>query len=57
MQTGRNVDSTPAHWACGTVQFLKKATPFTLDQIWNHQRAQTCLVYHKIWGGIQQRVY
>jgi len=43
MQTVRNVDSAPAHWACDTVRFLEKATPFTVDQIWGHQTAQTSI--------------
>jgi len=52
MYTGRNVDSTPApaHLACDTVQFLEQAKPFTLDQIWGHQTAQTSIWFHKGYG-------
>jgi len=33
--------TAPRHWALDTVWFLEQTTPFTLDQIWGHQTAQT----------------
>jgi len=54
MQTGRNVDSAPAHWACDTVRFLEKTMSFTVDQIWDHKTAQTSIWFTTV---IQQRVF
>jgi len=50
MQTGLNVDSAPAHWACETVRYLEQATPFALDRICSHRTAQTSVWFTTRYG-------
>jgi len=55
MQTGQNVDSAPALWAY--VRFLEKTTPFTLDNIWAYQTAQTSISFTTRYGMSSSRVF
>jgi len=40
-----------------TLRFLEQATPFTLEQIWGLQRAQTSTLFTTRYVAIQKRVY
>ena len=51
-------DSTPAHCARATIEYLHQATPeFISPDLWLPNSSDRNLVDYKIWGCVQERVY